>query len=243
MWRNSGETGAVAGSSRARIREVYGIAHDAAGGGAAPARARRPRLPGCRCTSRASCKQEHRRAHQHQPQQGRPHRPPAQRRARRHAGAHAARLGHRVEVQNYIDDTGVQVADVVVGFRHLRGKETGRGRRLIDRSEPFDYFCWDLYATAPPRTIRRTRSRGRGGARHAARHREAARATGRDGPLVADAIVRAPRHHAAAARRRVRPAAARERHPRACTSGRAFELLKERRHGTSRPRARTPAAG
>src|SRR5436190_20635044 len=28
-------------------------------------------------------------------------------------------LGHRVETQNYIDDTGVQVADVVVAFEHL----------------------------------------------------------------------------------------------------------------------------
>ncbi|HKZ52513.1 MAG TPA: arginine--tRNA ligase [Candidatus Acidoferrales bacterium] len=30
--------------------------------------------------------------------------------------------GRRVEVQNYIDNTGVQVADVVVGFQHLEKK-------------------------------------------------------------------------------------------------------------------------
>ena len=66
--------------------------------------------------------QGHRRAHGHQSEQGGPHRPPAQRRARRHAGARAALPRHPVEVQNYIDDTGVQVADVVVGFRVLEGR-------------------------------------------------------------------------------------------------------------------------
>lgn len=45
--------------------------------------------------------------------------------------------GYLVEVQNYIDDTGVQVADIVVGLERL-------GRRPRP-GEPFDYFCWDLY--------------------------------------------------------------------------------------------------
>ncbi|HEX2446088.1 MAG TPA: arginine--tRNA ligase [Vicinamibacterales bacterium] len=53
--------------------------------------------------------------------------------------------GHPVEVQNYIDDTGVQVADVVVGFRHLEGKGLDDVRRLAD-STRFDFYCWDLYA-------------------------------------------------------------------------------------------------
>ena len=53
--------------------------------------------------------------------------------------------GAEVEVQNYIDDTGVQVADVVVGLRELEGKDIGEVRRLA--AEPrFDYHCWDLYA-------------------------------------------------------------------------------------------------
>ncbi|MEZ5332895.1 MAG: arginine--tRNA ligase [Thermoanaerobaculia bacterium] len=52
-------------------------------------------------------------------------------------------LGHRVEVQNYIDDTGVQLADVVVGFRDLRGLATAEVAAL---PEPFDFYCWDLYA-------------------------------------------------------------------------------------------------
>ena len=55
------------------------------------------------------------------------------------------RAGRRVEVQNYIDNTGVQVADVVVGFQHIEKKSVEEVRRLA--GEPrFDYLCWDLYA-------------------------------------------------------------------------------------------------
>jgi len=53
--------------------------------------------------------------------------------------------GRPVEVQNYIDDTGVQVADVVVGFRELEGKTLADVRAIAD-STRFDYYCWDLYA-------------------------------------------------------------------------------------------------
>jgi arginyl-tRNA synthetase len=52
-------------------------------------------------------------------------------------------LGHPVEVQNYIDDTGVQVADVVVGFHDLRGLGAAE---VAELPEPFDYTCWDVYA-------------------------------------------------------------------------------------------------
>ncbi|HMB55101.1 MAG TPA: arginine--tRNA ligase [Thermoanaerobaculia bacterium] len=52
-------------------------------------------------------------------------------------------LGYRVEVQNYIDDTGVQLADVVVGFLDLRGQALAEVAAL---PEPFDYLCWDLYS-------------------------------------------------------------------------------------------------
>ena len=56
-------------------------------------------------------------------------------------------LGHRVEVQNYIDNTGVQVADVVVGFHYLEKKTAADVRALIaDPTVRFDYYCWDLYA-------------------------------------------------------------------------------------------------
>jgi arginyl-tRNA synthetase len=55
--------------------------------------------------------------------------------------------GHTVEVQNYIDNTGVQVADVVVGFRHLERKSVTDVRALIENKDVrFDYYCWDLYA-------------------------------------------------------------------------------------------------
>ena len=54
----------------------------------------------------------------------------------------------RVEVQNYIDNTGVQVADVVVGFLHIEKMNLDEIKAL-DRSlptdRPFDYYCWDLY--------------------------------------------------------------------------------------------------
>ena len=53
--------------------------------------------------------------------------------------------GVPVEVQNYIDDTGVQVADVVVGFRALENKTLDEIRAIAD-STRFDYYCWDLYA-------------------------------------------------------------------------------------------------
>jgi arginyl-tRNA synthetase len=53
--------------------------------------------------------------------------------------------GNPVEVQNYIDDTGVQVADVVVGFRELE-KLTLDDVKRIAATTRFDYYCWDLYA-------------------------------------------------------------------------------------------------
>jgi arginyl-tRNA synthetase len=53
--------------------------------------------------------------------------------------------GREVGVQNYIDDTGVQVADVVVGFKHLEGKSLADVRALA-AAPRFDYYCWDLYA-------------------------------------------------------------------------------------------------
>lgn len=53
--------------------------------------------------------------------------------------------GNPVEVQNYIDDTGVQVADVVVGFQHLEKMSLDDVKRIAAGTR-FDYHCWDLYA-------------------------------------------------------------------------------------------------
>ncbi len=54
-------------------------------------------------------------------------------------------LGNEVEIQNYIDDTGVQVADVAVGFKLLEGKSPSDVEALAGQPK-FDYLCWDLYA-------------------------------------------------------------------------------------------------
>jgi arginyl-tRNA synthetase len=58
--------------------------------------------------------------------------------------------GQKVDVQNYIDNTGVQVADVVVGLMHLEGLSLpgvqARMAKLAADGERIDYYCWDLYA-------------------------------------------------------------------------------------------------
>ena len=65
--------------------------------------------------------------------------------------------GYKVDVQNYIDNTGVQVADVVVGFLHLEKQSVAEIRQLVVTCEEraagpeghaaaIDYYCWDLYA-------------------------------------------------------------------------------------------------
>jgi arginyl-tRNA synthetase len=58
--------------------------------------------------------------------------------------------GQKMDVQNYIDNTGVQVADVVVGFLHLEGKSVADAHLLLDelkqKGQRIDYYCWDLYA-------------------------------------------------------------------------------------------------
>jgi len=53
--------------------------------------------------------------------------------------------GREVDIQNYIDNTGVQVADVVVGFTHIEKKSRSEIEGLA-RQPRFDYYCWDLYA-------------------------------------------------------------------------------------------------
>ena len=59
--------------------------------------------------------------------------------------------GKQVEVQNYIDNTGVQVADVVVGFMYIEGRDLDSIKALDAElkaaGKSFDYYCWDLYAS------------------------------------------------------------------------------------------------
>ena len=61
------------------------------------------------------------------------------------------RLGRRVEVQNYLDDTGVQVADVVVGLTHPGEMlEPGRAQEMAARiREILDAFPDDAPGVAP----------------------------------------------------------------------------------------------
>ena len=72
--------------------------------------------------------------------------------------------GHQVDIQNYIDNTGVQVADVVVGFLHIEGQTPAQIRALIAECErravtegpaaAIDYYCWDLTPAPPPGTTK-----------------------------------------------------------------------------------------
>jgi arginyl-tRNA synthetase len=60
------------------------------------------------------------------------------------------KTGYEVGVQNYIDNTGVQVADVVVALVHLEGKDLASTKQLLAdltaKGERIDFYCWDLYA-------------------------------------------------------------------------------------------------
>jgi len=62
----------------------------------------------------------------------------------------AYKTGYEVGVQNYIDNTGVQVADVVVGLMHLEGRNLDSTSELLtelmETNTRIDYYCWDLYA-------------------------------------------------------------------------------------------------
>ncbi|HYA63485.1 MAG TPA: arginine--tRNA ligase [Candidatus Sulfotelmatobacter sp.] len=55
--------------------------------------------------------------------------------------------GHEVLIQNYIDNTGVQVADVVIAFQYMEKKSVAQVKKLAGEPQ-FDYLCWDLYAKA-----------------------------------------------------------------------------------------------
>jgi arginyl-tRNA synthetase len=55
--------------------------------------------------------------------------------------------GTNVQVQNYIDNTGVQVADVVIGFLYMEKRTPVTVKHLANEPR-FDHYCWDLYARA-----------------------------------------------------------------------------------------------
>lgn len=62
-------------------------------------------------------------------------------------------LGFSTEVCNYIDDTGLQVVDVMTALLYLNPPFYTEGSadfkaiwEKVPKDQPFDYFCWDLYA-------------------------------------------------------------------------------------------------
>src|SRR5262245_26302174 len=97
--------------------------------------------------------------------------------------------GTPVETQNYIDDTGVQVADVVVGFRELEQRALDDVRHVAETTR-FDYYCWDLYARV---TEWYEGDRERAAVRAAALHEleHGGNPTAAMGAFIVDRIVRA----------------------------------------------------
>jgi arginyl-tRNA synthetase len=100
--------------------------------------------------------------------------------------------GRPVEVQNYIDDTGVQVADVVVGFTELERRDFSSVQALAaDPTLRFDHYCWDLYARVTEWYEQdKARLEARGQALHAIE--EGGNELAEMGAFIADRIVR---HH------------------------------------------------
>jgi arginyl-tRNA synthetase len=93
------------------------------------------------------------------------------------------------EIQNYIDDMGVQVADIIVGFRELEHRTLDQVRAIAD-STRFDYYCWDLYSRA---TEWYEGDRARLAVRAAALHdlERGGNETAEMGAFIVDRIVRA----------------------------------------------------
>ena len=99
-------------------------------------------------------------------------------------------LGRQVEIQNYIDDTGVQVADVAVGFRELEAQGPRRTSARSPTTTRFDYYCWDLYARVTEwydGDKDRLKIRIRGAARHRARRQPTAGHRRSSSPIASSA--------------------------------------------------------
>ena len=140
--------------------------------------------------------------------------------------------GREVEVQNYIDDTGVQVADVVVGFWDIRRWTLDQIRDAIgqpsvhgERFRTFGDLCWDVYAEVGRTYEARPETRGlRNETLHAMEEGGNARAAAAQ--MISAAITR--EHVATMATRSLTTCWPRESGFPACHLTRAFALLKER---------------
>ncbi len=97
--------------------------------------------------------------------------------------------GTPVEMQNYIDDTGVQVADVIVGFQELEQKTLDDVQHIAETTR-FDYYCWDLYSRSPSgTTATRQNAEVRAQALHDLEH--GGNEVAAMGTVIVDRIVRA----------------------------------------------------
>ena len=136
--------------------------------------------------------------------------------------------GVPVEVQNYIDDTGVQVADVVVGFQHLEKQDARRGAR--DRR--LDALRLLLLGSlrARHRVVRRRSQPAQGPQRDAARHRARRQRHGRARRLHRRPHRPLPSEDDGAAERRLRPADVGGRHPAAEVLGHGVRPAARERH-------------
>ena len=125
--------------------------------------------------------------------------------------------GVPVEVQNYIDDLGVQVADIVVGLREIEKRSLDQVREIADTTR-FDYYCWDLYAKV---TDWYDNDKERLAVRAATLHdlEHGGNETATAAAFIVDRIVRAHLKTMGRLEHRLRPADLRGRHPAAAVLG------------------------
>ena len=98
--------------------------------------------------------------------------------------------GTPVEAQNYIDDLGVQVADIIVGFREIEHKTLDDVRQIAD-STRFDYYCWDLVLARRPSGTTATRSASPFARRRCTSSKQGGNDSADMAALIVDRIVRA----------------------------------------------------
>ena len=164
----------------------------------------------------AAPRPRHRRAHEHQPQQGRPHRPPAQRLPRRHLRAPAAppRLRRRgAELHRRHRRAGGRRGGGLPAHREEVARRGGADRRASSTTTAGTSTRGWATSTRPTRSARRCRPRP------STRSRQGGNDTARLGEHVARADRRLPPRHDGAARDPLRPARPRERHPAAALLG------------------------
>ena len=141
--------------------------------------------------------------------------------------------GREVDVQNYIDNTGVQVADVVVGFLHIEKKVARRNRA----AGPPVRVSTTTAGTSTPASRSGTREdkqnlQVRQQALHAIE--EGNNETAAVADVISDRCAAPPSRDHGPARHRIRFSAARERNPPPSFLGRGFYQAERRRRALLR---------